>query len=65
VSAPGIELFVDTSVWSLALLADAADCVYDFVWPCHDAIEIGPRMLARNTEATGLTTEDLKGPAEV
>ncbi len=31
----------------------------DFVWAFHDAVEIGPRMLARIARQTGLMPEDL------
>jgi hypothetical protein len=31
----------------------------DYVWCFHDAIEIGPRMLARIAKRTGLRPEDL------
>jgi predicted RNA binding protein YcfA (HicA-like mRNA interferase family) len=31
----------------------------DYVFPFHDAEEIGPRMLARIAKRTGLTPDDL------
>ncbi|HEV2196332.1 MAG TPA: type II toxin-antitoxin system HicA family toxin [Candidatus Acidoferrum sp.] len=31
----------------------------DYVWAFHDAVEIGPRMLARIAKRTGLQPEDL------
>jgi predicted RNA binding protein YcfA (HicA-like mRNA interferase family) len=30
-----------------------------YIWAFHDAVEIGPRMLARIAKQTGLTPEDL------
>lgn len=32
----------------------------NFVFAFHDAVEIGPRMLARIAKKTGLTIDDLK-----
>ena len=31
----------------------------DYVWAFHDAVEIGPKMLARIAKHTGLRPEDL------
>ncbi|MGB2677949.1 MAG: type II toxin-antitoxin system HicA family toxin [Candidatus Acidiferrum sp.] len=31
----------------------------DYIWAFHDAVEIGPRMLARIAKRTGLRPEDL------
>jgi hypothetical protein len=31
----------------------------DFVWAFHEAVEIGPKMLARIAKHTGLEREDL------
>jgi hypothetical protein len=37
----------------------ARDGYQDYVFAFHDAVEIGPRMLARIGKATGLRPEDL------
>jgi predicted RNA binding protein YcfA (HicA-like mRNA interferase family) len=31
----------------------------DYAWAFHDAVEIGPRMLAKIAKGTGLKPEDL------
>jgi hypothetical protein len=42
-------------VLTLRAIAERLDCVVAF----HDGEELGPRMLARSAEHTGLSPEDL------